>query len=119
MHKQLIALSLSISLLFSGGSGGAWIEDWLYPDTGLFFWAVITFLIVFVILRWKAWGQLMDVLDAREKQIQESLNKAEKMIQEQENSAQENEAILAQAREEAKNIIVQAKEAGDKLKYKF
>ncbi len=119
MHKQLIVLSLSISLLFSGGSGGSWIEDWLYPDTGLFFWAIITFLIVFVILRWKAWGPLMDVLDAREKQIQDSLNKAEKMIQEQENSAQENETILAKAREEAKHIVAQAKEAGDKLKYKF
>ena len=119
MHKQLIALSLSISLLFSGGSGGSWIEDWLYPDTGLFFWAIITFFIVFVILRWKAWGPLMDVLDAREKQIQESLNKAEKMIQEQESSAQENEAILVQAREEAKNVVTQAKEAGEQLKHKF
>ena len=119
MHKQLITLSVSISLLFSGGSGGSWIEDWLYPDTGLFFWAVITFLIVFVILRWKAWGPLMDVLDAREKQIQESLNKAEKMIQEQESSAEANEALLAQAREEGKNMIAQAKEAGEKLKQKF
>jgi len=118
MHKQLIVLSLLINLLFSAG-GGSWIEDWLYPDTGLFFWAVITFLIVFVILRWKAWGPLMDALDAREKQIQESLNKAEKMIQEQESSAQENEAILVKAREEAKNIVTQAKEAGDKLKHKF
>ena len=119
MHKQLIVLSLLINLLFSAGEGGSWIEDWLYPDTGLFFWAVITFLIVFVILRWKAWGPLMDALDAREKQIQESLNKAEKMIQEQESSAQENEAILVKAREEAKNIVTQAKEVGDKLKHKF
>ena len=119
MHRQLIVLSLLSNFLFSAGSGGSWIEDWLYPDTGLFFWAVITFLIVFVILRWKAWGPLMDALDAREKQIQESLNQAEKMIQEQENSAQENEAILVKAREEAKNIVTQAKDAGDKLKHKF
>jgi len=119
MHKQLIVLLVSINLLFCGGEGGSWIDDWLYPDTGLFFWAVITFLIVFVILRWKAWGPLMDVLDAREKQIQESLNKAEKMIQDQASSAQENEAILTKARKEAQNIVVQAKEAGDKLKRQF
>ena len=119
MHKQLIVLLVSINLLFCGGEGGSWIDDWLYPDTGLFFWAVITFLIVFVILRWKAWGPLMDVLDAREKQIQESLNKAEKMIQDQASSAQENEVILTKARKEAQNIVVQAKEAGDKLKRQF
>ncbi len=119
MLKQLIVLLVSINLLFCGGAGGSWIEDWLYPDTGLFFWAVITFLIVFVILRWKAWGPLMETLDAREKQIKESLNKAEKMIQEQENSAQENEAILNKARQEAQNIVAQAKETGDKLKQKF
>ena len=74
MHKKLIVLLTSIGLLFSGGSGGSWIEDWLYPDTGLFFWAVITFLIVFAVLRWKAWGPLMDTLEAREQQIQDSLN---------------------------------------------
>ena len=119
MHKQLIVLFLSIGLLFSGSTGGSWIEDWLYPDTGLFFWSVITFLIVFFILRWKAWGPLMETLDAREKQIKESLNKAEKIIQDQEKNVQDNEAILTKAREEAKNIIGLAKEAGDKLKHKF
>ena len=116
MYKHLIVLSTSIGLLFSGGSGGSWIEDWLYPDTGLFFWAVITFIIVFVVLRWKAWGPLMDTLEAREQQIQESLNKAEKIIKDQEKSAQDNEVILNEARQEAKSIIAQAKDAGEKLK---
>lgn len=118
INKILFFLFLT-SCLFSGGSGGSWIEDWLYPDTGLFFWSVITFLIVFVILRWKAWGPLMDTLDAREKQIQESLNKAEKIIEDQEKSAQNNETILNKAREEAKNIVIKAKEAGNNLKSKL
>jgi F-type H+-transporting ATPase subunit b len=119
MHKKLIVLSTSIGLLFSGGSGGSWIEDWLYPDTGLFFWAVITFLIVFAVLRWKAWGPLMDTLEAREQQIQDSLNKAEKIIKDQEKSAQDNEIILNEAKEEAKNLMTQAKAAGEKLKLKL
>jgi len=119
-HIIIIAL-LIISHAFGAESshGGSWIEDWLYPDTGLFFWAVITFFIVFVILRWQAWGPLMAALDAREQQIKESLNKAEKIIEDQEKNAQENETILNKAREEAKNIVFQAKEAGDQLKQKF
>ena len=120
MIKKIILLTIPYSYLFSGGGhGGSWLEDWLYPDTGLFFWAVITFLLVFVILRWKAWGPLMEALDQRALQIKNSLNKAEQMIQEQEKSAQENEAILVQAREEAQTIITQAKEVGDKLKIKL
>ena len=119
-HIIIIVLLIISNALGAGSShGGSWIEDWLYPDTGLFFWAVITFFIVFVILRWKAWGPLMTALDAREQQIKESLNKAEKIIEDQEKSAQDNEAILNKAREEAKNIVLQAKEAGDQLKQKF
>ena len=75
MLKHIIIIALFIiSHAFGAESshGGSWIEDWLYPDTGLFFWAVITFFIVFVILRWKAWGPLMAALDAREQQIKES-----------------------------------------------
>ena len=77
MLKHIIITALLIiSNAFGAGSshGGSWIEDWLYPDTGLFFWAVITFFIVFVILKWKAWGPLMAALDAREQQIKESVN---------------------------------------------
>ena len=118
INKILFFLFLT-SCLFSSGSGGSWIEDWLYPDTGLFFWSVITFLIVFGILKWKAWGPLMKALDERETQIKESLNKAEQIIQDQEKSAQDNEIILKKARDEAQNIVAQAKEAGDKLKVKL
>ena len=120
MIKKIILSTISFSYLFSsGGDEGSWLEDWLYPDTGLFFWAVVTFLLVFVVLRWKAWGPLMEALDQRELQIKNSLNKAEQMIQDQEKSAQDNEAILVKAREEAQIIVSKAKEAGDKLKIKL
>ena len=119
MINKIIFLLFLTSCLFSGGSGGSWFESWLYPDTGLFFWSVITFLIVFVILRWKAWGPLMQALDDRETKIRDSLNKAEKIVQDQEKSTKENEIILNQAREEAKAIVSQAKDAGEKLKLKL
>ena len=67
MKKNIILFSLFVNYLFSGSTnhGGSWIENWLYPDTGLFFWAVITFLLVFIVLRWKAWGPLMEALDEK------------------------------------------------------
>ena len=96
-----------------------WFNEWFLPDPGLFIWTVITFLIVLVILRWKAWGPLMDALDARAKQIEESLSKAEKVTAEAEQQAAKNEEILNTARKEAQDIVAQARVAGDKLKYKL
>ena len=89
------------------------------PNTGLTLWTIVTFLVLLVVLRWKAWGPLMDALDARSKQIEESLSKAEKVTAEAEQQAAKNEEILQAARKEAQEIVAQAREAGDKLKHKM
>ena len=78
-----------INFSFASSDGG-FFEQWFLPDKALFIWSVITFLIVLGILRWKAWGPLMDTLDARAKQIEESLSKAEIVATEAKEQAQEN-----------------------------
>ena len=104
------------SFVFSSGKDG-FLNQWFMPDVALFLWSVVTFLIVLAILRWKAWGPLMEALDAREKQIEESLSKAEKVTADAEQQAAKNEEILNTARKEAQDIVTQAREAGDKLKH--
>ena len=116
--KYLIYI-FSINLVFAGSGEGSWINDWLMPNTGLTLWTIVTFLFLLIILRWKAWGPLMDALDAREKQIEESLSKAEKVSAQAEQQALKNEEVLNSARKEAQEIISQAKDAGDKLKNKL
>ena len=115
--KYFIALCY-ISFSF-GSQDGGFFEQWFMPDTALFLWSVITFLIVLGILRWKAWGPLMDALDARAKQIEESLSKAEKVTVEAEQQAEKNAKILNDARKEAQGIVSNARDAGDKLKIKL
>ena len=107
-----------INFLFSSDDGG-FLEQWFMPDTALFLWTVITFLIVLGILRWKAWGPLMEALDTRANQIEESLSKAEKVTADAEQQAAKNEEILNAARKEAQNIVAKARESGDKLKHKL
>jgi len=102
-----------------GSSDGGFFEQWFMPDTALFLWSVVTFLIVLGILKWKAWGPLIDALDTRAKQISESLLKAEKVTAEAEQQAAKNDEILNQARTEAQKIVASAREAGDKLKHKL
>ena len=115
--KYFIALCY-ISFSF-GSQDGGFFEQWFMPDTALFLWSVITFLIVLGILRWKAWGPLMNALDARASQIEESLSKAEKVTAEAEQQAEKNEEILNTARKEAQDIVAQARDAGEKLKHKL
>ena len=105
--------------LFAGEGGGNWINDWLMPNTGLTLWTIATFLVLLFVLKWKAWGPLMDALDARAKQIEESLSKAEKVTAEAEVQAEKNEKVLQEARNEAQDIVSKAREAGDKLKQKL
>ena len=105
--------------LFAADNGGSWINDWLMPNTGLTLWTIATFLVLLLVLKWKAWGPLMDTLDARAKQIEESLSKAEKVTAEAEVQAEKNEQILQKARIEAQEIVSNAREAGDKLKQKL
>ena len=116
--KYFIYIGLT-NILIAGEGGGSWINDWLMPNTGLTLWTIITFLLLLVVLRWKAWGPLMDALDARSKQIKESLSKAEKVTAEAEQQAEKNEEILQEARKEAQDIVTKAREAGDKLKHKL
>ena len=117
--KYFIYINSSTFLLAGGDGGGSWINDWLMPNTGLTLWTIVTFLVLLAVLRWKAWGPLMDALDARSKQIEESLSKAEKVTAEAEQQAAKNEEILQVARKEAQEIVAQAREAGDKLKHKM
>lgn len=117
--KYFIYINCFTFLVAGGDGGGSWINDWLMPNTGLTLWTIVTFLVLLFVLKWKAWGPLMEALDARSKQIEESLSKAEKVTADAEQQAAKNEEVLQAARKEAQNIVAQAREAGDKLKHKM
>ena len=115
----LILIGISFAGSPPDSGGGGWLDKWLTVDIGLLLWTIVTFLVLLFILRWKAWGPLMNALDARAQQIEESLNQAERIIEDQAQSAKDNEQILDKAREEASQIIAEAKDAGENLKNKL
>ena len=95
---------------------GSWIDSWLMPDPGLFFWTLVTFFIVLAILKVKAWGPLMDALDAREKRINEALSSADKAKEAAEKVSSEYDEMIKKAQAEAQEIIAKSKGAGNRLK---
>jgi len=114
--KCLIFVSCISSL---NAAGGGWLDKWLTIDLGLLLWTISTFMVVLFILRWQAWGPLMEALNNREQQINEALNAAKIAKEQAEKVASDNEEVLNKARKEAQEIIVSAKEAGEKLKIKL
>tara|TARA_B100002052_G_C15860263_1_gene589716 strand:- start:871 stop:1437 length:567 start_codon:yes stop_codon:yes gene_type:complete len=114
--KCLIFVSCISSL---NAAGGGWLDKWLTIDLGLLLWTISTFMVVLFILRWQAWGPLMEALNNREQQINEALNAAKIAKEQAEKVASDNEEVLNKARKEAQEILVSAKEAGEKLKIKL
>ena len=89
--------------------------DLLLPGIGLLFWTLLTFGLVFFILKKFAWGIIIKSLNERESGITEALASAEKVKAEMAQLKNENETLMAQAREERSQMLKEAKETKDKL----
>ena len=114
------AISTCGLILASEGSGNGdtsgWMEKWLSFDPGLFMWTIVTFFIVLAILKWKAWGPLINALDKREEDIREALASAEKARQDAEKASSEYEDMMKKAQVEAQQIVADGKAAGERVK---
>ena len=82
----------------------------LIPESGLFFWMLLAFGVVFFVLAKFGWPVITKMIDERAKYIDESIAKAndanEKLAKIQEESA----AMLKQAQEKQSQILAEAME---------
>src|SRR5688572_19862234 len=87
----------------------------LTPDFGLIFWTLLSFLIVFFVLKKFAWKPIIKSLNDREKGISDALSSAENIKTEMSLLKSENEALLAKAREERAQMLREAKDSKDRI----
>ena len=85
-------------------------------DPGLFFWTILTFVLISFVLSKFAWKPLLLALKEREDQINESLDSAEKARIELAKINLESEKIISKARSEAQEIHSDAKMTAEKVK---
>jgi F-type H+-transporting ATPase subunit b len=74
---------------------------------GLIFWTLVSFILMALILRWKAWGPILSLVQEREKQIRDSLESAARGREEAERMLTEQKTAIAQARREAASLVRQ------------
>ena len=87
----------------------------LKPEFGLLIWTLLAFLVVFFILKAKAWPAIIKGLRDRENSITSSLETAQQVKAEMAQLKSENEALLAKAREERALLLKEARETKDKI----
>jgi len=87
----------------------------LLPQLGLFFWALILFLLLFILLRKFAWKPIMQSIKDRETTIQNSLDEAKNAREEMANLQADNERLLAEARAERDALLNEARTMKDKI----
>lgn len=89
--------------------------DLVTPGFGLVFWTVITFLILFFLLRKFAWKPILNSVHTREESIKNALASAEAAKREMENLQADNERILQEARMERETLLKEARDMKNKI----
>jgi len=89
--------------------------DLVTPDVGLLFWTLLSFAILFFVLKKFAWKPIVGTVNDREQSIREALASAEKAKLEMENLHADNERILKEARVERETMLKEAREIKSKM----
>ena len=89
--------------------------DLITPDVGLLFWTLISFTILYLILRKFAWGPILGAVNEREKGIRNALLLAEKTREEMASLQSDNEQTLKKARAEREALLKEARDIKQKL----
>ena len=89
--------------------------DLITPDVGLLFWTLVSFIILYLILRKFAWGPILTAVKEREESIKAALDAADNAKKEMENLKADNEKILNEAKTEREIMLKEAREMKSKL----
>jgi F-type H+-transporting ATPase subunit b len=85
-------------------------------DPGLYFWTLLTFLVLALLLRKYAWGPLLKALEERRATIEKSVEDAKKATLELQRVQEESARLLAEARTEAVSIVTRSRADADRFR---
>ncbi len=86
------------------------------PSGGTIFWTAVTFVLLLLILRKIAWNPILQMLEERERKIDESLAAADKIKNMSESMIAEQGSIILEARQIAKETVDKATQVAEKAR---
>ena len=87
----------------------------LTPDLGLLFWMLLAFVVVFLVLAKYGFPAILNMVDSRNRFINDILRKAKEAAERLEHIKDEGESILQEAREKQAAIIKEATATRDAI----
>ncbi|MCI6233574.1 MAG: F0F1 ATP synthase subunit B [Prevotella sp.] len=87
----------------------------LTPDLGLLFWMLLAFVVVFLVLAKYGFPAILNMVDSRNRFINDNLHKAKEAAERLEHIKDEGESILQEAREKQAAIIKEATATRDAI----
>ena len=119
MRSLLTATAGSLaaaSPLIAQESAGHEPVNLLAPNTGLMFWTLIIFVVLFFVLRRFAFRPLTAAVEARERALEEAIQGAKRDREEAARQLAEQIKALEAARAEAQRVIAEGRTTGEKLR---
>jgi F-type H+-transporting ATPase subunit b len=89
--------------------------DLFKPDVGLLFWMLLSFVILFVILRKYAWPGILKGIDERNRHIEDALISAQKAKEQLDEFQRQSQELIIQAKEEQIKILQEGKRIKDSI----
>ncbi len=89
------------------------LDKLLDPHWGLMIWTIISFAVLVILMKKFAWGEILGIVEAREKALRDEREKAETARAEAERIQSELEERLANAQAEVKEIMAKANKDGE------
>jgi F-type H+-transporting ATPase subunit b len=89
--------------------------DLFKPDAGLLFWMLLSFVILFLILRKYAWPGILKGINERNGYIEDALISAQKAKEQLDKFQAESQEIIVRAKEEQIKILQEGKKIKDSI----
>ena len=86
---------------------------------GLMIWTIIFFVIVFLFLRWKAFGPIQNLIDERREAIRRSIEAADEARDEAQRLLEEHRKLIAEARGQAESILSEARKTRESMEQRM
>lgn len=86
---------------------------------GLMVWTIVFFVIVFIALKYLAFGRIQRLIDARQEHIRHSVEDVEAAREEARKLLEEQRALLGEARGQAEQIIAEARHTRESMELRM
>jgi F-type H+-transporting ATPase subunit b len=111
-----ITLTNAASLLAQEAAGGEGGGGLMNVRINLMFWTLLIFVILYVLLRWKAFPAILGAVEQREKALQDAIDAAKRDRDEAQRLLEEHQRQIDAARGEAQKLIADGRAVAEKMR---